>query len=77
MDSRTLSDATVDAFIREKFVAVRIEREHQPAAFECLKITSFPSTILLRADRTEVARLPGDLGPEEFVEKLKAATAKN
>ncbi len=77
MDSRTLSDATVDAFIREKFVAVRIEKENQPAAFESLKIKDFPSTILLRADRTEVVRLGGDLAPAEFVEKLKAATGKN
>lgn len=77
MDSGTLSDPTVDAFVRERFVAVRIEVEHQKAAFDSLKIKDFPTTILLRPDRTEVVRLPGTLGPQEFVEKLKAATAKN
>ncbi|KAF0243689.1 MAG: hypothetical protein FD180_3159 [Planctomycetota bacterium] len=77
MDSGTLSDATVDAFVRERFIAVRIEKEHQPATFESLKITDFPSTILLRADKTEAARLPGYLGPQEFLEKLKAASGKN
>ncbi|MEK7466600.1 MAG: hypothetical protein AAB074_04225 [Planctomycetota bacterium] len=77
MDSGTLSDASVDAFVRERFVAVRIEKEHQGAVFEGLKITDFPSTILLRADKTEVARLPGYLGPQEFMEKLRAATGKN
>ncbi|NUN48864.1 MAG: hypothetical protein HUU15_08570 [Candidatus Brocadiae bacterium] len=77
MDSGTLSDAAVDAFVRERFIPVRIEKEHQPDAFGSLKVTAFPSTILLRADRTEVARLPGHLGPQEFIEKLKAATAGN
>ena len=77
MDSGTLSDASVDAFVRERFIAVRIEKEHQQAAFESLKITDFPSTLLLRPDRTEVARLPGYLAPEEFLEKLRAATGKN
>lgn len=76
MDSRTLSDAKVDAFVRENFVAVRIEKENQPAAFESLRVKSFPSTILLRPDRTEVARIPGDLSPDEFVEKVKAAAGR-
>ncbi len=77
MDSGTLSDASVDAFVREKFIAVRIEKEHQQSAFESLKIKDFPSTILLRADRTEVARLPGMLGPKEFIEQVGAAAGKN
>ncbi|MBI2922902.1 MAG: hypothetical protein HYY18_17750 [Planctomycetes bacterium] len=74
MDSGTLSDAAVDAFVRERFVAVRIEKEHQQAAFDSLKIADFPSTLILRADRTEVARLPGYLAPQEFVEKVRAAS---
>ncbi|MCC6738049.1 MAG: hypothetical protein IT452_03320 [Planctomycetia bacterium] len=77
MDSRTLSDASVDAFVRERFIAVRIEKEHQSAAFDRLKIADFPSTIVLRADGTEVARVPGDLSPQEFIEKLGAAAGKN
>lgn len=77
MDSGTLSDATVDAYVREHFIAVRIEKENQQPAFESLGIKAFPSTILLRPDRTEVTRLPGYLGPQDFVEKLKAATARN
>ena len=77
MDSGTLSDATVDAFVRERFIAVRIEKEHQQAAFESLNIKDFPSTLLLRPDRTEVARLPGVLSPQEFVEKVGAAAGKN
>ena len=63
MDSGTLSDAKVDAFVREHYVAVRIEKEHQTAAFDRLHIKDFPSTILLRPDGTEVARLPGYLAP--------------
>lgn len=77
MDSGTLSDAAVDAFVRERFVAVRIEKEHQGTAFDSLKITEFPSTLILRPDRTEVARLPGYLSPQEFVEKVRAAAGKN
>ena len=77
MDSGTLSDAAVDAFVRERFIAVRLEKEHQQEAFGSLNIKDFPSTILLRPDRTEVARLPGFLAPQEFIEKLRAASGKN
>lgn len=76
MDSGTLSDAAVDAFVRENFIAVRIEKESDPAAFESLKVTQFPSTIVLRGDRTEVARHGGALGPQEFIEKLRAVVPK-
>lgn len=77
MDSGTLSDASVDAFVRERFIAVRIEKEHQTAAYESLKLTGLPCTLLLRPDRTEVARFNGLLGPKEFVEKVGAAASKH
>jgi hypothetical protein len=77
MDSGTLSDATVDKFVKENFVALRIEKEHHAFAFDALKIKDFPTTLLLRPDRTEVARLIGALSPAEFVEKVKAAAEKD
>lgn len=77
MDSGTLSDPQVDAFVRQNFVAVRVEKENQATAFDSLQIKDFPSTILLRPDRTEVARLPGVLSPQEFIEKVKAAAGKS
>ena len=75
MDSGTLSSPTVDAFVRENFIAVRLEKERDEKEFATLDIQEFPCTILMRADRTEVARLPGALDAPTFIEKLRAATA--
>jgi hypothetical protein len=72
MDSGTLSSPEVEAFVKGRFVAVRLEKEHHAAAFESLKVTDFPTTIVLRPDRTEVARFAGAMEPKEFVEKVGA-----
>lgn len=72
MDSGTLSDPAVDAYVRENFVAVRIEKEHDPATFDSLNVTAWPTTIVMRPDRTEVARHGGALGAQELIDKLKA-----
>ena len=77
MDSGTLSDAAVDAYVRENFIAVRVEKEHDPETFASLNVTQFPSTIVLRGDGAEVARHGGALGPQEFIEKLRATKAAN
>ena len=77
MDSGTLSDPAVDSFVRENFIPVRVEKEHDAAAFESLSVTAFPSTIVLRADRSEVMRLEGFLDSQEFVAKLREALGKN
>jgi thioredoxin-like negative regulator of GroEL len=77
MDSGTLSDGRVDEYVRRNFIAVRVEKDRDAASFASLRVTEVPTTIVLRADRTEVARLSGALDPEEFIQKLRAATGKN
>ena len=76
MDSRTLSDPTVDAFVRDNFIPVRVEKERDAAAFDRLNITDFPTTIVMRADGTEVARLGGFLDAKELIEKLTPTAKK-
>ena len=76
MDSGTLSDPTVDAFVRKNFLPVRVEKEHDPAAFDRLNVTDYPSTIVLRSDGTEVARKGGSLDAQELIEWLSSVSGK-
>lgn len=77
MDSGTLSDPKVDEFLRENFTLVRLEKEADPDTFESLKVTSFPTTIVLRGDGEEVARFDGYLDATELLEKLGPLATSN
>ncbi len=65
----TLSDPTVEGYLRDRFVCVRLLNDAE--GVDALAVEGFPTTIVLAADGSELHRFTGFLEPEPFLAELQ------
>jgi len=71
LDKQTWSDPQVQAVLREKTVALKIDAEKEPKLAERFNIDAFPSTVLINPDGTLKDKYVGFLGPSAFLEHFQ------
>lgn len=75
LDQFTWADPAVRVWVREHTVPVQIDGEADLALPAKFRITSYPTTLIMRNDGVEAARLIGYLDPQEFVLEAEVAMA--
>ncbi len=66
LDKDTFSSPRVMA-LSQKYVFARVDTDQQPQLRDRYKVTGFPTVISMKADGTEVTRMVGYNGPQEFL----------
>ncbi len=69
----TLSDKTVEEYLRATFECVRLFND-EPGADE-FEVAGYPTTLVLAADGSELQRLQGFYEPAAFLAELKQRPA--
>ena len=75
MDATTWIDPRVVAWVDENAVAVHFDAEIETDLAKQHKIATFPTTLLLRADGTEIDRLTGYKSTDELLTEIADALA--
>ena len=71
MKEQTFRTAAVIQEVDANFVPLKIERGSAPALERHLGIKSYPTTIVLRGDKAEMARMAGFIQAPQFLGNLK------
>ena len=83
LDRETYGDERVIRFVREHFVAVKVDTEKEPEEAEKYNVRGLPTILFLSPDGVELLRLSGFRTPEVFLKEAakpaesKAASTKN
>ena len=72
MERTTYRDATIQQRIAEKFIAVRIDQDSDPALSYRYENWGWPATIMLDKDGNEIFKRRGYIPPELFLKLLAA-----
>lgn len=75
LDQVTWPDPAVKAWLDAKAVLVKVDGEKHAELTERLKVSAFPTMILLKPDGTELDRLVGFRAPHEFLADVESALA--
>lgn len=76
MKEQTFRTAAVIHEVDANFVPLKIERGSAPALERHLNIKSYPTTIVLRSDKAEMARMAGFIQAPQFLGNLKKIEAQ-
>lgn len=73
MDKKTFPDAAVAKLMKEKFVSLKLEMEHDYGVNVAMKyrVSGFPSFLILTPDGQLVRKLVGYIEAKQFVEELE------
>lgn len=71
MKEQTFRSTSVIKEVDANFIPLRIERGSNPALERQLGIKSYPTTVVLRGDKAEMARMAGFIPPPQFLGNLK------
>lgn len=72
MERTTYRDAAIQARIAEKFIAVRVDQDSDPALSYRYENWGWPATIMLDKDGNEIFKRRGYIPPELFIKLLAA-----
>jgi thiol:disulfide interchange protein len=75
LDKQTWPDEAVQAWLKEKTIAIKINAEKNPTVARKYGVNSFPQIVFIRPDGSEVDRVVGFLPPAEFLKKAKGILA--
>jgi len=73
LDKTTWTDAAVIQLLEQKTVALRLDAEKETALAKRYRIEAYPSVLLLKPDGTEIDRLVGYKGPQDFMADFNAS----
>lgn len=71
LKDETLSDANIIAHIEQHFVPLRVDRGTQPALEQKLRVTSYPTLVILDSTDAELHRQVGFLGAGPLSQSLR------
>lgn len=72
LDAETFANEKVTKAIAEGFVSVRLNAEKEGAdQAQQLGVEGYPTVVFLNAEGKELGRIPGYLGPEDFLAELR------
>lgn len=77
MQGETFSKKQVAELIEAEYVPLAVNSKNSPKFAKKLKITAYPTTLLVAPDWTVVSRIKGFVTAEELQKRLKSATAKH
>ena len=72
MDEQTYADATVRKLIAQRYVAVGVDADSDPALTSRYGDWGWPATIVLAADGTEIVKRRGFIAPAQMASLLQA-----
>lgn len=72
MNQTTYQDRAVTALIAQRFIAVRVDQDSDPALAMRYQDYGWPATIVLAADGSEIAKRRGYLPPQAMASMLAA-----
>lgn len=75
MDQKTYANPEVAAYIKQHYIAVKVDHDARPDLAERYRDYGWPATIVLAADGTEIVKRAGYIAPENFLQLLKAIVA--
>lgn len=75
MDTTTWKDETVQSFLKEKAIALKIDAEKEVDLATRYKINAYPTILILKADGTEIDRIIGYRPATDFLSETKDALA--
>jgi uncharacterized protein YyaL (SSP411 family) len=75
MKNQTLGAAPVVAAVGEKFVALTVARGTAPELERRLAVSAYPTTVVLRADQSEIGRVTGFVSPTQLTTSLERFNA--
>jgi thiol:disulfide interchange protein len=67
LDLETWSDEDVQAWLRDKTVAIKVDADKDKEAADKYQLQGYPQMVFLRPDGSEVGRLSGFRDAEQFV----------
>lgn len=76
MRQQTFTDGKVTAALNEDFVPLYVDRGSNPEFERSLGARVYPTTVVLRADRTEIGRVTGFVAPQAFRTTIEQTAAK-
>lgn len=71
LKDETLSDANIIAHIETHFTALRVDRGTQPALEQKLRVSSYPTLVILNADDSELHRQVGFISAGPLSQSLR------
>lgn len=72
LDKETWPDPRVAKWLSERTVALKVDAEEDADLARLYRVEAYPTIVIAKADGTEIDRLIGFLGPEEFVTEVEA-----
>ncbi|MEQ1876050.1 MAG: DUF255 domain-containing protein, partial [Bdellovibrionia bacterium] len=74
MEEETYSNPQVISFLKEKFIAVRVDQDARPDISRRYEDWGWPATIFFAPDGTELVKRAGYIPPEKFLAVLNRVT---
>ena len=75
LDQTTWKEKAVLAWLKDRCVCLKVDAEKEEELAKRYKIASFPTTLLLKPDGSELDRLVGYRGPADFLSEAKDTLA--
>lgn len=75
MKRETFADSKVKEQIQANFVPLAIDPKTDPTLIKEMKVTSFPTTLIISSDAVALDRIKGYLAPHEFQKRLTRSRA--
>ncbi|MGH8042050.1 MAG: thioredoxin domain-containing protein [Rudaea sp.] len=75
MDQKTYANAEVRTILNQKYVALRVDQDANPALSARYGDWGWPATIVFAADGSEIVKRRGYIEPQEMIAMLKAIIA--
>ncbi len=75
MDKTTWKDETVQSFLKEKIVALKIDAEKEIELAKKYSINAYPTILLIKANGTEIDRIIGYHSAKEFLSEVQDSLA--
>ncbi len=76
MDKKTWPDKSVQAWVGDHAVALRLDADKEQDIVAKYKVEDFPAILFIKPDGTEAGRISGYVEPEEFLKKADEIVAK-
>jgi tetratricopeptide (TPR) repeat protein len=76
MDTDTYSNADVTAYVKETFVALKLDGDRESKLVASLGLSGYPSVFLLSPDGELLGRIEGYEDPRPFLDRLKKIGAQ-
>ena len=72
MDEKTYSDPKIIAFIKSRYIAVRVDQDSRPDLANRYQDYGWPATVVFNSDGGEIVKRQGFIPPDDMASMLQA-----